>query len=705
MERNRVPQAVEPTAEPSQLLHNRLLGLGEKLSRLRSAFLSAPIALCLIDPELRYVEINDRMAALNRRPIAAHIGRTLREIVPDIADMIEPVYRQVFATGLPVESRPVAESTATGDRFLLVNYNPVKDESGATVLVCVAVFDITAEKKALDEARISAEQLHDVLESTSDNVILLSSDWRITYVNGRAARLFAPRILTLGETLPQLLPDWAEGIAGRTLEAIGAARRADSFEAYFAGLERWLELDVFPTSDGLSVFFRDVSDRRRAEEDERRAQDRIAYMASHDSLTGLANRATFYGHLDGLLAGMETDGEVVLLYLDLDGFKAVNDTMGHPAGDAVLVAVSERLRHCTAGMACVSRFGGDEFVIAKQASGGRADIVALAESILTALSCSYAVEGQRVSIGVSIGIALATKGVSGDELVRQADVALYAAKANGRRSFRFFEAGLGDALLLRQLRKRELAQALSRNELYLDYQPIVDLRTDKIAAFEALLRWRSPLFAAVPVESVIAIAEEIGLIQSIGEWVLKEACEEAAHWPDTIALAVNVSVLQLRNRGFGDVVKRILTDTGIAPVRLSLEITETVLFVGEKQADANLDDLRQHGVKISLDDFGKGYASLQYLKALKVDKIKIDQSFVRDAHCDAASVAIIRAVVTLAQELGVATVAEGIELDSQYQLLKRAKCDYGQGYFLGRPMSGQDCRGLIRSDRPVPARG
>ncbi len=698
-------QVVQPTGEPSQLLQNRLLSLGEKLSRLRSAFLSAPIALCLVDQALRYVEINDRMAELNGWPIEAHIGRTLREIVPDIADVIEPVYRQVFATGQPVESRPLAEPTADGERFLLVNYNPVKDETGTTVLVCVAVFDITTEKIALDEARISAQQLRDVLESTSDNVILLSADWRITYVNGRAARLFAPRILTLGETLPQLLPDWAEGVAGRKLLEIGAARRADSFDAYFAALDRWLELDVFPTSDGLSVFFRDVSDRRRAEEDERRAQDRIAYLATHDSLTGLANRAAFYGHLARLLAEMESDGAVVLLYLDLDGFKAVNDTMGHPAGDAVLVAVADRLRHCTADEACVSRFGGDEFVIATCRAGSRSDIVALAESILTALSRSYALEGQHVSIGVSIGIALAMRGVSGDELVRQADVALYAAKASGRRSYRFFEPALGDALLLRQLRKRELAQALPRNELYLNYQPIVDLKTEKIAAFEALLRWRSPLFSAVPVESVIAIAEEIGLIQSIGEWVLKEACQEAAHWPDTIALAVNVSVLQIRNRGFADVVKRVLADTGIAPGRLFLEITETVLFVGEKQADETLDDLRQHGVRISLDDFGTGYASLQYLKALKVDKIKIDQSFVRDSHCDAASVAIIRAVVTLAQSLGVATVAEGIELDSQYQLLKRAKCDFGQGFFLGRPMSGQDCGRLIRSNRPVPAEG
>ncbi len=691
-------KAANPTSKPSPVAQTRLLSLGEKLSRLHSAFLSAPIALCLIDRELRYVEVNERMARLNGRPIEAHIGRTLREIVPDIADVVEPAYRQVLATGCPIESCPVTEPTESGDRFLLVNYDPVKDEEGNTVLVGAAVFDITTEKKALAEARVSAQRLHDVLESTSDNVILLSSNWQITYVNGHAARLFAPRILAPGQTLQQLLPDCVDSPAGRKLAEISATRRAGSFDAYFAGLDRWLELDVFPTSDGLSVFFRDVSDRRQAEEDERRAQDKIAYLASHDSLTGLANRGTFYSNLDRLLAGMETDGEVVLLYLDLDGFKAVNDTMGHPAGDAVLVAVSERLRQCTGDGALVSRFGGDEFVIARKECGRRPDVGALADSIVTALSVGYEVEGQLVSIGVSVGIALAVRGVTGDELVRQADIALYAAKANGRRSYRFFEPKLGEAMLQHQLRKRELAQALSRQELYLDYQPIFDLKTGRIAAFEALLRWRNALSAAVPVDSVIAIAEETGLIQSIGEWVLQEACREAALWPEHIALGVNVSVLQIQSRGFGHTVRRILTETGIAPTRLFLEITETVLFVEEKQASDALDALRKHGVRITLDDFGKGYASLQYLKTLKVDKIKIDQSFVRDAHFNAASVAILKAIVTLAQELGIATVAEGVERESQYQLLKQIKCDFAQGYFLGRPRSGYDCRILIGSE-------
>jgi diguanylate cyclase (GGDEF)-like protein/PAS domain S-box-containing protein len=694
---DRVPKALQPSREPSQTIQTRLLSLGEKLSRLHYAFLSAPIALCLIDRDLRYVEVNERMARLNRRPIEAHIGRTLREIVPDIADAIEPVYRQVFATGCPTEGRPVAELTEDGERFLLVNYNPVKDDAGTTVLVSVAVFDITAEKKAREEAHISAQRLHDVLESTSDKVVLLSSNWQITYVNGHAAQLFAPRILAIGETLPQLFPDWADSIVGQKLVAISAARRAESFEAYFSVLDRWLELDVFPTSDGLSVFFRDVSDRRQAEEDERRAQDKIAHLASHDSLTGLANRVALYGTLDSLLAGMKADGEVVLLYLDLDGFKAVNDTMGHPAGDAVLVAVADRLRQCAGDAALVSRFGGDEFVIAKWDFGTKADISELAERIITAFPSGYDIEGQRVSIGISVGIALATQGVSSDELVRQADVALYAAKANGRRSYRFFEPKLGEAILLRQLRKRGLAQALPRNELYLDYQPIIDLKSRKIAGFEALLRWRSPLFSTVPVDSVIAIAEETGLIQSIGAWVLQEACREAAHWPEAIAIAVNVSVLQIRSEGFGDTVKRILADTGIAPSRLFLEITETVLFVEEKQANKTLEDLRQHGVRISLDDFGTGYASLQYLKTLKVDKIKIDQSFVRDAHFDATSRAILQAIVTLAQSLGIATVAEGVELESQYELLKRIECDFAQGFFLGKPSSGADCGILIRS--------
>ena len=695
-------EAVQVLNELSELLQKRLLSVEEESSRLRSAFRLAPIALCLIDRDLRYVEVNERMAWLNRHSIESHIGKTLREVVPEIADVIEPVYRHVFSTGRPVESRPIAELTEDGERFLLVNYNPVKDESGTTVLVSVAVFDISAEKIARDEADASAQQLHAVLESTSDNVILLSSDWGISYVNGRAARLLAPRILALGKTLPQLFPGWADSVIGRKLAAIGAARHAESFEAFSAVLDRWLELDVFPTPGGLSVFFRDVSDRRRIEEGERRTQDKITFLASHDSLTGLANRSAFYGNLGRLLAEMKADEEVVLLYLDLDRFKVVNDMMGHPAGDAVLIAVSERLQRCSAGSAFISRFGGDEFVIAEHGAGSRLKAGALAERLVIALSTGYDVEGHTASVGVSVGIALAIQGVTDDELVRQADLALYAAKATGGGSYRFFEPGMGDDLVLRQLRKRELAQALSRNELYLVYQPIFDLSTGRIVVFEALLRLRGQLLAKVPVDSVIAIAEETGLIQSIGEWVLREACQEAAHWPETIDVAVNVYVLQIQNRQFADIVKRILTDTGIAPSRLNLQLTETVLFAGEKRASDTLDDLRRQGVKISLDDFGKGYSSLQYLKSLKVDRIKIDRSFVREAHVDAASVTIIRGVVALAHGLGIATVAEGIDLQSQYQLLKQARCDYGQGFLLGRPISGQECGQLIGLENLEP---
>lgn len=697
---DRVPKAVQPISEPSEGVQTRLLYLGEKLSRLHSAFLSAPIALCLIDRELRYVEVNERMALLNGLPIEAHIGRTLREVVPNIADVIEPVYRQVFATGHPIESDSLTQPIEYGERLLLVNYNPVKDDGDTTVLVSVSVFDVTIERKALKEAHMSAQRLHDVLESTSDSVILLSSDWKITYVNGRAARLFAPSTLALGKTLTQLSPDWADSPVGPKLMAISAAHQAQSFEAYFATLGRWLELDVFPTYDGLSVFFRDVSDRRQAAEDDTRAQNKIAYLASHDSLTGLANRVAFYNTLDRFLAGMVADGEVVLLYLDLDGFKTVNDTMGHPAGDVVLVAVSERLRQCAGDSALVSRFGGDEFVIAKQVSGKRSEINALAESIMTVLSGSYDVKGQHVSIGVSVGIALAIQGVTGNELIRQADVALYAAKANGRLNYCFFEPKLDEDIALYQLRKRELAHALPRKEFDLDYQPIIDLKTGRIAAFEALLRWRSLLFAAVPIKSVIAIAEETGLIQSIGEWVLQEACREATLWPEDIALSVNVSVLQIQLRGFGDTVRRILAETGLAPTRLFLEITENVLFVEEKQANATLDDLRRYGVRITLDNFGTGYASLHYLQKLKVDRINIDQSFVRDAHFNAASLAILQSIVSLAQSLGIAAVVEGVELASQYQLLKRMKCDFAQGFFLGKPSSGTDCGVIICTIQP-----
>jgi diguanylate cyclase (GGDEF)-like protein/PAS domain S-box-containing protein len=670
--------------------------LCEELSRLRSAFMSAPIALCLVDRDLRYVEVNQRMAMLNRRPIEAHLGRTLREVVPEIADAIEPVYRQIFKDGLPVERRLISEDTNDGERFVLVNYNPVKDEAGMTILVSVSVLDVTMEKRARDQANAAAQKLHDVLESSSDSIILLSWDLRVTYINGHAKRLFESNEPALGSTLPELIPGWAESGAGEKLAAVGGVREAQHFEAYFASLDRWLQFDLFPTKEGLSMFLRDVSDRRRAEEGEQRAREKILFLATHDGLTGLANRSTFYDALERMLGEIETHREIVVLYLDLDGFKAVNDTKGHPIGDAVLIAVSERLRHCTEGTALVCRIGGDEFVIAKTDPGSESDVAALAEAILGSLSCEYEVGGEVIAIGASIGIALAKSGLTSDELVRRADVALYAAKAAGRGNYRFFEPGMGNELFLRELRKRELAQALHRNELALEFQPIFDLKTGRVATFEALLRWRHPDFASVPTDSVIAIAEETGLIHSIGEWVLREACKEVSGWPDAVLIAVNVSVLQIQSRSFGEKVKGILAETGVKPTRLTLEITETIIFVGERQATDTLDDLRHHGVRISLDDFGKGYASLQYLKKFKVDMIKIDQSFVLDSHSSFESLAILRAVVALARAFGVATVAEGIELASQYELLLQEGCDFGQGYFLGRPMSSSDCHQLIQ---------
>ena len=703
MKNGRTSDALSETHQPSRGVDGELRHLGEKLSRLRSAFLSAPIALCLIDDQLRYVEVNERMAVLNGRPIEEHIGRVLREIVPDIADEIEPLYGEIFATGRSMEHRLLSEQKGDGKRYVLVNYNPVKDETGKTVLVSVSVLDVTSEKKAQEEANAAAQRLLDVLESTSDSVILLAADGRITYINRHAELLFAPQVPTLGATLPQIILGWVASGAARRLAAIDAARETARFEEFLQTLDRWLEFDVFPTADGLSLFIRDVSDRRCAQEEERRAQERIAFLATHDALTGLSNRSAFYDSLDSLLAGMPRDRALVLLYLELDGFKAVNDTMGHPAGDAVLVAFSDRLRPYTEESGVVARFSGNDFIIVKAHQGSPSDIEAFAETLISSLSQGFEVDGEPVAIGVRIGIAFAMRGATSDEVVRQANVALSAAKATGHNSYCFFEPGMGDELLLRQLYKRELAQALRRNELAVEFQPIVDMKTGRLAAFETLVRWRHPSLTDVNIEYMIGIAEETGLIHPIGEWVLQQACKEAANWPGGVLVAVNVSVLQIRDRRFSEMVRRVLAETGVSPTHLTLEITETVPFVGEKLATDTLEELRRHGVRISLDDFGKGYTSLQYLKKLTVDTIKIDQSFVLDAQSNFASLAILRAVVILAQALGIATVAEGIERASQYELLRLEGCEFGQGFFLGRPMSPEDCRRLLERQNDVTA--
>ncbi|WP_348629360.1 EAL domain-containing protein [Methylobacterium sp. 17Sr1-1] len=425
--------------------------------------------------------------------------------------------------------------------------------------------------------------------------------------------------------------------------------------------------------------------------EQRRAERRIAHMALHDALTGLPNRVLFHQRLAEAAASGTSLG---LLMLDLDHFKLVNDTLGHPAGDALLREVAERLRACLGPDGLVARLGGDEFAILKDA--GREALLALADRIIAALGRSFALEGQDVAIGVSIGIALAPEhGDDPDGLLRKADTALYAAKADGRRTRRLFEPAMDAALQGRRALERDLRAAVAAGALEVHYQPLVAAGSLAVTGCEALLRWRHPERGFVPPGEFIPVAEETGLIAPLGEWVLHQACREAAGWPEGVRVAVNLSPAQFRTPDLVGTVARALSESRLDPARLELEITEQVLLEETEANLAVLHRLRGLGLRIAIDDFGTGYASLSYLRAFPFDEIKIDRSFTAALGREAAAAAIVQAVIGLGASLGITTLAEGVETEAQLAALRRSGCGEVQGFLFSRPVPAVEIRRLV----------
>ena len=389
-----------------------------------------------------------------------------------------------------------------------------------------------------------------------------------------------------------------------------------------------------------------------------------------------------------------------MLSLDLDRFKQVNDTLGHPVGDALLCAVADRLRGMVRATDTVARLGGDEFAIVQTDIGGPDDASLLAQRIIDHLSAPYDVAGHRVVIGASVGIALGHAGARDvDTLLRNGDLALYRAKQEGRGAFRFFEPDMDARAQARRHLEMELRAALERDEFELFYQPLISVRDRRIAAFEALIRWRHPSRGLVPPDSFIPLAEEIGLIVPLGGWVLHTACREAAGWPDGIGVAVNISPVQFSR---GDVLGQVtaaLRDSGLPASRLEVEITETALLHDGAATLATLQGLRARGVSISMDDFGTGYSSLSYLKRFPLDTIKIDRSFVNDIATDPDDLEIIRTIIQMGHSLRRRIVAEGVETEEQRKLLRKLKCDEMQGYLVSPPVPASEIDRMLSEGR------
>ena len=447
---------------------------------------------------------------------------------------------------------------------------------------------------------------------------------------------------------------------------------------------------------GSVVILEDVTESKRA-------QERITHLARYDDLTGLANRNQFRERINGMLAAMHKGKNHIAIHLiDLDRFKTINDTLGHPIGDKLLKEVASRLKTVIRPGDMITRFGGDEFVVLQVGTERYQDAKWLAQRLARTLKDPFEIDGHRIDIGASIGIAMAPMdGVDADQLLKKADMALYAAKNGGGGDHRFFALEMEEAAQERRALELDLREALSSDQFQLYFQPLVDLRTGRVTTCEALMRWKHPNRGMVPPAVFIPIAEETGLIISLGEWALQRACAEAANWPKSVKVAVNLSPVQFRDRGLALHVVSALAKSGLPAQRLELEVTERLLLEDSDGTLATMEQLKNLGVSISLDDFGTGYSSLNDLRKFPFQKIKIDQSFIQGLGEERDAQAIIGAVAGLGASLDKTVIAEGIETEEQMRQVKAHGCHEGQGHFFGEPMAAETIHARLAESTSV----
>ena len=544
------------------------------------------------------------------------------------------------------------------------------------------MLDVTALREA--DARVV-----ETLESMGDAYYALDAEWRFTFVNRRAEELLGmERCRLLGEVIWEVFPEIVGSEIGETYLRATVEGRMEQVDAvWFEPHARWYSGRCYPLPDGgVAVYFTDVHDRVAAEIERTRLADALAHQATHDPLTGLANRPALADAVSSVVAS-QPGRPLHLLFIDVDRFKVVNDSLGHAAGDRLLVAIARRLESFVRPGDVVARIGGDEFVISLvdvDAAGAEQ----VADRVLGALRVPVEVDGHRLFVTASIGVAAASEGIDVDSLLRDADIALYRAKGAGRDQVAWFDEAARDESIRRLRLEVELRQAIDGDELVLHYQPSYDLRSGLVAGAEALIRWQHPTDGLVPPGAFIPVAEDSGLIGPMGEWALFEAARESRRRLDAgtpLTVWVNVSARQLARPGFSDVVRSCLSTVGLPASLLGVEVTESVL-ADVASSTAELAALRSFSVRVAIDDFGTGYSSLTRLREFPVDVLKIDRSFVADLATGEDAQAVVAAIVELAHAIGAVTVAEGVETAEQLAVLRAMGCDSACGFHLARPV-------------------
>jgi len=572
----------------------------------------------------------------------------------------------------------------------------------AIVVVIVMVFLIVRQLRsqhAAAQAKLSEKSQHldTAINNMTQGLLLFDASGRLVICNRRYIDMFglSPDVVKPGCHLRDLIRHRQErgsfvgdvdAYCARFLDP-GGSLVQDTVTSTPDG--RTIRLIFKRSPDGgWATTLEDVTEGRRD-------QARIEHLAHYDALTNLPNRTLFQRHAEGLL--LETEGrQFAILYIDVDEFKRINDTLGHLIGDEFLKGVAERLRQSVGSDDFIARLGGDEFAILQNGVDSAEDVHALVERIYSALRTPFDCDGHQLSSDASIGIAIAPRdGSDLLDLLKNADLAMYAAKAAGRRTYRFFDPEMEQEANHRRELEADLREALAQGNFELHYQPQVDLSSGRVAGCEALLRWRHPLRGMVSPADFVPVAEETGLIEEIGQWVLRTACAEAAMWPADIRIAVNVSPVQFRSDTLSLKVAAALTESGLDPRRLELEITEAVLIADDDAALTTLNQLRALGIHIALDDFGTGYSSLQYLQRFPFDKIKIDRSFVKEVTRNSSSASIIRAVVSIASDRHMITTAEGVETPQQRETVQNLGCTQMQGYLFSAARPAEEIRALL----------
>ncbi len=596
-------------------------------------------------------------------------------------------------------ARDNTDPTATGEfeladgRWLRFSQSATRDQG-----LIVVFGDITMLKQQEATLRETNLRLDAALDNMSQGLCLFDAQNRLEVVNRRFLDLFglAPDSIIPGVSFASILAlSEARNDSGSTMvmemltDQCAYMSRHETSTHYYELRDGRIIASVYnPTSSGGWVAtFEDVTERRQAE-----AQ--IMHMARHDALTDLPNRALFREKMEQALAH---DEKFAIHFIDLDRFKTVNDTLGHPIGDALLCAVTKRLQMAVRGPDTVARLGGDEFAII-QASARPTDATELAVRLIELMNEPFDIFGNQIVVGASVGIAMApTDGKEPDQLLRNSDMALYRAKSSGRGTYHFFEPDMDAQMQARHALEVDLRKAMTEGQFEVHYQPIVDLASGQYVGFEALSRWNHPQRGMVAPDLFIPVAEEIGLIVPFGDWVLKQACQDAISWPSGMTVAVNLSAAQFRSPTLVYSIVSALATSGLAPTRLELEITETVLLQQDQAILDTLHQIRNLGVRISMDDFGTGYSSLSYLRSFPFDTIKIDRSFTQELGQKEDCTAIVRAVTRLGSSLGMITIAEGVETHEQLEILRAEGCDQVQGFLFSRPMPAKNVAELLRT--------